>query len=149
LGDEEFIEAMNKKAVQLGLMQTEFVDMIGLDNHNLSNAKDVARLAQVALDQVDIAATTVKSAYSFNTLQGKRKNIESTDWLLDGDLLNDIEAIGGKTGYTDEAGYCFVGRFKDADGRSIIVVVLDSGGINKRFQQASVLARWAFNYCQW
>jgi D-alanyl-D-alanine carboxypeptidase len=149
LSDEEFIVAMNKKAVFLGLMQTEFADVIGLDNRNLSNAKDVARLAQTALDQVDIAATSGKSVYVFNTLQGKKKTIESTDWLLDGNLLDNIEVIGGKTGYTEEAGYCFVGRFKDADGRSIITVVLDSGGINERFQQASILARWAFTYCQW
>lgn len=149
LSDEEFIVAMNKRAKQLGLMQTEFADAVGLDNRNLSNAKDVARLAQAALNQADIAATTGKSAYSFDTVQGKNKMIESTDWLLDGDLPDSIEAIGGKTGYTEEAGYCFVGRFKDASGRSIIAVVLDSGGINERFQQASILARWAFTYCQW
>lgn len=149
LSDEEFIMAMNKKAISLGLMQTNFVGITGLDSRNLSNSKDVAKLAQAALDQPDIAETTLKSFYRFNTLQGKDKVIESTDWLLDSTLLNDIEAVGGKTGYTEEAGYCFVGRFKDANGRSVITAVLDSGGINERFQQASTLARWAFTYCQW
>jgi len=149
LSDEEFVQAMNKKALSLGLLQTEFADAIGLDDRNLSNAKDVARLAQAALNQSDIAATTGNSSYSFKTLQGKSKVIESTDWLLDGDLTDNIEAVGGKTGYTEEAGYCFVGRFKDENGRSLITVVLDSGGINERFTQARTLAKWAFNYCQW
>ncbi|MCF7860417.1 serine hydrolase [Patescibacteria group bacterium] len=149
LSDEEFVQAMNKKALSLGLLQTEFADAIGLDNNNLSNAKDVARLAQAALNQKDIAATTGKSSYSFKTLQGKNKMIESTDWLLDGDSADAIEAVGGKTGYTEEAGYCFVGRFRDVDGRSLITVVLDSGGINERFTQARILAKWAFTYCQW
>jgi len=57
--------------------------------------------------------------------------------------------LGGKTGYTDQAGYCFVGRFRDKEGRSVIVAVLDTGGKNERFRQARVLASWAFNYCQW
>ncbi len=149
LSDEDFVAAMNQKATDLGLMQTAFVDPIGLSNNNLSDAKDVARLAQVALNQPDIAAAAVLPVYSFNTQQGVAKHLEATDWLLDGELPDGLQALGGKTGYTDLAGYCFVGRFRDAQGRSVIVAVLDAGGKNERFRQARLLASWAFTYCQW
>lgn len=149
LSDQAFVDAMNQKATDLGLMQTAFVDPIGLSNNNLSDAKDVARLAQVALDQAEIAAAAALPVYSFSTQQGAAKQLEATDWLLDGELPDGLQALGGKTGYTDLAGYCFVGRFRDAQGRSVIVAVLDAGGKNERFRQARLLAAWAFTYCRW
>jgi len=149
LSDQDFIAAMNVKARDLGLLQTEFSDPVGLNNDNLSNARDVARLAQAALNRQEIAAAAKLSSYQFRTEQGKEKLLESTDWLLDSSSWDGFEALGGKTGYTDQAGYCFVGRFRDKEGRSVIVAVLDTGGKNERFRQARVLASWAFNYCQW
>jgi D-alanyl-D-alanine carboxypeptidase len=153
LSDEDFVAAMNSKARSLGLLQTSFADPIGLSNANISNAKDVARLAQVALNQVDIAEAVIRANYRFNTKQGREKFLESTDWLLDNNENRsgnkNFEALGGKTGYTEAAGYSFVSRFKDDEGRSIIVVVLDSGSRNERFLQSRQLAEWAFNYCQW
>lgn len=149
LSDADFIVAMNRKAQDLGLLQTAFSDPIGLNNDNLSTAKDVARLAQAALNQPDIAAAVSRSSYRFKTEQGQEKNLESTDWLLDGGSKDNLETLGGKTGYTEQAGYCFVGRFRDAQGRSLIVAVLDSGSKNDRFLQARALAAWAFTYCQW
>jgi D-alanyl-D-alanine carboxypeptidase len=148
LSDSEFVAAMNDKAHSLGLMQTEFSDPIGLNNDNLSNVKDVARLGQIAFDRADIAAAVALSDYSFTTAQGQLKNLESTDWLLAGNV-GEIEALGGKTGYTEQAGYCFVGRFRDSQGRSVIVAVLDAGTKNDRFRQARLLATWSFTYCQW
>ncbi|MGE5426119.1 MAG: D-alanyl-D-alanine carboxypeptidase family protein [Bacillota bacterium] len=150
LSDEEFIAAMNGKAKELGLMQTAFVDPIGLNDDNLSTVKDVARLAKAALDKSDIAAAVGKPSYRFATTEGREKILESTDWLLESDGGNGLQAVGGKTGYTDKAGYCFVGRFRDMSGRSVIVAVLNSGGgKNERFVQAKELAAWALNHCQW
>lgn len=149
LSGTDFITAMNRKARDLGLLQTEFSDPVGLNSDNLSNARDVARLAQAALNRQEIAAAAKMSNYSFRTAQGKEKFLESTDWLLDSSSPGALEALGGKTGYTDQAGYCFVGRFRDKDGRSVIVAVLDTGGKNERFLQARALAAWAFTYCQW
>jgi D-alanyl-D-alanine carboxypeptidase len=151
LSDEDFIAAMNAKARSLGLIQTSFADPIGLSDSNISNAKDVARLAQVALNQTDIAQAVIRTNYRFSTKQGREKFLESTDWLLDNNGSGDknFEALGGKTGYTEAAGYSFVSRFKDDEGRSIIVVVLDSGSRNERFLQSRQLAEWAFNYCRW
>jgi len=149
LSTADFMVAMNNKAKDLGLLQTEFADPVGLSNGNLSNVRDVARLAQAALNKAEIEAAVARHTYRFQTVQGREKLLESTDWLLDSSPSSTLKALGGKTGYTDQAGYCFVGRFQDKDGRSVIVAVLDTGGKNERFLQARALATWAFTYCQW
>lgn len=150
LSDEDFVTAMNKKASDLGLLSTNFVDPTGLSTSDVSDARDVARLAQAALDNKDIAKAVSQSEYVFKTLQGRKKTLVSTDWLLDSDSEDKrAEIVGGKTGYTDEAGYCFVGRFRDPEGRTVIAVVLNSGTKNDRFREARKLANWAFTYCRW
>lgn len=149
LSDGDFILQMNLKAKTLGLMKTNFVDPIGLGDDNHASAKDIARLAQVALNQPDIATAVMKSDYNFISQEGKQKYLQSTDALLVTSNFSQFEAQGGKTGYTEAAGYSFVGRFKDNENRTLIVVVLDAGGKTDRFEQAEILAAWAFNYCKW
>ena len=149
LSEDEFISKMNSKAKQLGLFSTSFVDPIGLSDNNLSTARDIARLARAALKNEEIKKATLTSDYSFETLQGKGKKIESTDYLLGNDLDNAILVQGGKTGYTDKAGYCFVGQFKDKSGREVISVVLNSLSKNDRFKQTKALVVWTFAGYRW
>lgn len=146
LSQEEFVVQMNIKARQLGLFKSNFADPVGLSDKNISTAKDIARLAVKALENEDILKATLTEVYEFETLQGRQKKIESTDYLLGSDLGNDIIIAGGKTGYTEKAGYCFVGRFKNKEGREIISVVLDSPSKAARFADSKDLADWAFAY---
>ncbi len=148
LSQEEFVVAMNDKARSLNLLDTEFADPTGLSDRNLSTAKDVARLASFALDQEIINQALNQADYRFITEQGREKIIISTDNLLRDQPAN-ILAIGGKTGYTDLAGYCFVGRFQDETGKEVFSVVLGASGRESRFQEASLLANWALTDCQW
>lgn len=145
LSQEEFIAQMNVKARQLGLFKSSFADPVGLSDRNVSTAKDIARLAVRALENEDILKATLTEVYEFETLQGRQKKIESTDYLLGSDLGDDIIIAGGKTGYTERAGYCFVGRFKNKEGREIISVVLDSPSKAARFTDSKDLADWAFS----
>jgi len=149
LSEAEFVKKMNAKAAGLGLSRTSFIDPVGLSDQNLSTAEEVARLAQAALSHPEIKDATTKADYSFTTLDGKNEKIESTDYLLLSDGPSALTVLGGKTGYTDKAGYCFVGRFKDKSGREIIAAVLNAGGKNDRFLAARDLAAWVFNNFKW
>lgn len=149
LSDQEFVLEMNKKAAELALLKTKFVDPIGLGDGNVAQAKDIARLAQAALNRVEIAEAVLKSEYSFISKEGKTKYLKSTDSLLVSSNYPYFQSQGGKTGYTEAAGYSFVGRFAGDQGRTIIVVVLDTGGKIERFTQAESLANWAFKHCKW
>lgn len=146
LSEEEFVAKMNAKARHLGLLKTSFADPVGLSEQNLSTAREVAILAGFALAVSEIRTAVGQATYEFNTINGRDKKIESTDYLLFSDAEN---VIGGKTGYTDSAGYCYVGEWQDEVGRSLIVAVLGASDRNSRFTLSRDLATWALKSYDW
>jgi D-alanyl-D-alanine endopeptidase (penicillin-binding protein 7) len=146
LGEEEFVKRMNEKAKTLSLSHTAFVEPIGLSEDNISTAREVALLARAALSNLDISDAVKMSEYRFQTLEGRDKFIESTDYLLFDSATNEFQALGGKTGYTDRAGYCFVGRFQGPNGEDLIAAVLNSPGKNDRFKESKKIINWVFDH---
>lgn len=149
LSPQEFVAKMNAKAAELGLHQTSFEDPIGLSDNNVSTAREVALLAQAALKREEIRQATIKREYAFKTEGGLEKKIESTDNLLYDSGQDSLQVLGGKTGYTDKAGYCFVGRLRGANGQEVISVILNSAGKNDRFKESKGLANWVFENYIW
>lgn len=149
LSEEEFLKKMNDKAAALGLKNTSFRDPIGLSDYNLSTAREVALLAQAAFQKPEISDATTKADYVFKTLNGREKRIESTDYLLFDPGQKALSVLGGKTGYTEKAGYCFVGWLKNDAGREVISAVLNSQDKNGRFKDSKSLANWAFTNYNW
>lgn len=149
LSEVDFVKKMNKKAQALGLNHTSFTDPVGLSENNVSSAREVALLAKAVLAQEEIRKATETKDYEFTTIDGRAKKVESTDYLLFDSEKNSFQVLGGKTGYTDLAGYCFVGRFKDESGREIISVVLNSSGKNERFRESKSLVNWVFSNYDW
>jgi len=147
LDEEEFIKRMNDKAVNLRLLKTSFSDPIGLSEKNVSTAREVALLAQAAFNWEEISEAVKLKEYQFLTLEGKEKLIESTDYLLYDSSPNEFKPLGGKTGYTDLAGYCFVGRFEGPKGEMLIAAILNSPGRNDRFKESKTIVNWVLeNY---
>lgn len=145
LSEQDFIARMNTLAKDLRLNKTFFTDPIGLSARNVSTAREVALLARAALDKPEISDAVSRKDYSFTTLEGKEKFIESTDYLLFDPAPGELRPLGGKTGYTDLAGYCFVGRFKGLGGEELITVVLNSPGRNDRFRESKTLVGWVLD----
>jgi len=137
LSKAEFVQAMNRKAVELNLEQTTFTDVTGLDKGNISTAYEVARLAQYAFTHYpDIARATSLKEYSFVVGgSGREHTIHNTNKLVsEGGLI-----VGGsKTGFLYEAEYCLVvqgsGRLKD-----LTAVVLGSPSEAQQYQGISYL----------
>lgn len=149
LSEKDFVAEMNKKATTLSLNNTKFSDPIGLSDNNVSTAAEVAWLAKEAFNNKEIAETMKYSDYQFTTINGKDKKVESTDYLLFDSVPGPWEVLAGKTGYTDEAGYCFVGRFKDKSGRELISAVLGSSSKNDRFKESKSLVNWVWQNYIW
>lgn len=149
LSEKDFVKAMNEKANKLGLFNTTFVEPTGLSDKNVSTARDIARLAKEALSHEEIKKTTITKEYKFVTKEGREKKINSTDYLLYSDYIKDKSLLGGKTGYTEGAGYCFVGKFADNRQDEIISVVLNSSGKNDRFLETKSLVDWVFTNYNW
>jgi hypothetical protein len=142
--EEEFIFKMNEKAKNLGLMHTSFKDSVGLSANNYSTANDIALLAKEALSYPEIREATLKSSHSFKTVQGRSQIVYTTDQLLNNMPKNGVELFGGKTGYTEAAGYCFVGGFVNETGEEIISVVLGAESDKARFLETKNLINWVF-----
>jgi len=148
LSSKEFVIEMNIFAKTNGLVDTNFIDAIGLEQ-NLSTALDVARLANLAFANETIAGIVSQEQYKFVTKNGREVIAKSTNILLDDKDDDGVKVVGGKTGFTNSAGYCFVGKFVDDKNKNIISVVLDESEKNSRFYQARNLAKWAYDNFTW
>jgi len=146
ISEQEFVNKMNEKALELGLNRTSFADPIGLSINNKSNAYEVAKILEVALAQEKIKSTVTKSSYVLKTGQGKQRIIESTDYLLK--EKKNYNILGGKTGYLGSAGFCFTGKFSN-NNREIITVVLGSDSLDSRFSETDEIARWVYDNYIW
>ena len=148
VGIENFSEAMNKKMTELGLLNTSFVDPVGIGMKNISTAEEVVKLLKVALEQKEIKTAIFKKDYQFKVLSGREVSVYSTDWLFKNNN-GKFTHLGGKTGYTNSAGYCFTGVFEDENENEIITAVLNGPTINSRFKYSRDLATWIFNSFVW
>ena len=126
---EGFAALMNQKARDLGCTDTNFVTPNGLDgvdaagNAHATTAYDMAKIASYAIQDERFREIIATKSYSFCDIQGKRNyTFSNTDAFLD--MMPG--AIGIKTGYTGEAGYCFVGALENED-RLYVSVVLACG----------------------
>jgi D-alanyl-D-alanine endopeptidase (penicillin-binding protein 7) len=130
-GRPAFIEAMNAKAADLGMTKTHFVNPNGLNNENVSTAFDLAKLVRAADQYPLIREFTTDPRYDVRV--GRYVLAYFNPDRLVGRLDWDIQVQ--KTGFTNQAGRCLV-MWINAEGRSLIMVFLDSYGKLTRFADA-------------
>ncbi len=133
---ENFADMMNAKARELGCENTYFITPNGLDaakdgKQHSSTAYDMALITAYALENeafCDIIATT---SHTFMEKSGtKQYTVYNKDAFL-----NMYEgALGVKTGFTNGAGYCFVGAVEQGDARFISVVLACGWPPNKTWK---------------
>lgn len=128
LPPEEFLARMNRKALEIGLTHTRFVEVTGLDERNVATATDVARLLQAAAEHELIHEITTTRRYAFTSASRRNHVFGNTNRLLYGRY----EIVGGKTGFISAAGYCFATQLR-TQGRELIAVVLGAPTSATRF----------------
>ena len=141
-----FAARMNARASQLGCTNTHFTCPHGLyDNNNYSTARDMAKIALAchANGTYMQVANTVSYTLPATNIHPAR-NISSTNRLLKpGSAYYRGYAQGMKTGFTTQAGRCFV-TFASQNGRTYGLVILGSNSQNI-FREAAELFDWAFS----
>lgn len=150
--EDDFVNLMNEKAKNLGMSETEFFDPTGLDVRNVSSPDDLVKLAKKIFSIQRINEILSKDEYEFKELSaGISHKVYSTDKLLSSFLKDGEEYIlqSGKTGYLPEAGYCFLSKATNKDGKEIIIAVLGSSSDYSRFQETKGLIVWSFNNWRW
>ncbi len=138
---ENFVDMMNKKAEDLGLSNTHFINPHGLhaDNH-YSSAYDMAIMAANLINHEKILNYTSIYEDYFNKPDGSRT------WLVNTNkLVRFFKGVDGlKTGYTKEAGYCLTATAKKNNVR-YITVVMGEPSSDIRSSETTNMLNYAFN----
>lgn len=144
-GLEEFVILMNETAQTIGLKNTKYYDPAGLDDQGKSTAHDVAILFSYALKKPffkDIISTGEKEVRSTNgEIVHQLKN--STRLTTQEIPMEGI--IGGKTGFTFDAGHTMVAA-AERNGMTLISVILNTTANTKTASayQTKKLLEWGF-----
>lgn len=134
---EGFADMMNRRAEELGCTSTYFITPNGLDAEDENGihhttANDLARIMKYCITespaQEQFLEITRTDSYSFSDCDGTRNytctNHNAFLKMMDG-------ALTGKTGFTADAGYCYVGALRN-DDRTFIVALLACGWPNNK-----------------
>jgi D-alanyl-D-alanine carboxypeptidase (penicillin-binding protein 5/6) len=138
-----FVEKMNEKAVKIGADNTLFANCTGLPKEpQYSCAKDVAIMLKNLLQHEEYYEYGKVWMDKFSHPEGRYTEISNTNKLVrfyDG-------CDGGKTGFTNEAGFCLAATAKRDDTRVISVVIGEENSTN-RFEDVKTMFNYAFaNY---
>ena len=139
-----FVERMNRRAAELGMTGTHFVNCTGLDDgpdaaEHLTTARDVAVMSRELLKHGEIRKYT---RIWTDTVRDGKFGLSNTNKLI----RFYQGATGLKTGYTSAAGHC-ISASAERDGIELIAVVLGASTSADRFADAKALLNWGFaNY---
>jgi len=129
------ISAMNAKAQALGMTSTRFTDPTGLDNNNVSTARDLISLIKAARAYGVIIDSSQKSQLRVRM---------NKYWLIFNNtnpmvVKNTKRVLIGKTGFTNPAGGCIV-LLLDTEHGDRIVIVLGSENTRTRIPEAEFIS---------
>ena len=138
-GYDAFVEAMNRRARELGMLNTTFVDPTGLSVENLSTAADLVRLVRAASKYPQIREYSTTRYFSAHFRQPRyRLAFGNTNVLVH----RESWGVGvSKTGYLSEAGRCLV-MLSEMGGKPVVTVLLDSLGTRSPMGDAGRIKRW-------
>ena len=139
-----FVDIMNRRAAELGMADTHFVNCTGLDDGpdadtHRTSAHDIALMSRALLAHDEIRDYTT---IWMDSVRDGRFGLANTNKLI----RFYPGATGLKTGYTSRAGYC-LSASAERGGVEYIAVVLDCASSADRFSDAQVLLDYGFaNY---
>lgn len=136
--EEAFAELMNEKAAQLGMTHTQFRNTTGLhDDDHYTTVKEMAELLRYSIENEAFKAIFTEQKYVVPATNmhpdGMTLN-SSLFWHLEGGTLAFGRILGGKTGYTGQAGQCLASLAK-VNGKEYILVTAGAGGTPRTEQE--------------
>lgn len=140
---EEFSKTMSTQLANWGIEGTQFSNPSGLTTGsglNQVSAEGVANMGQLAIRNSEVKKLVQTQKSTINSLEGRPLSLGTTNQLLPSGRF-----YGIKTGYTQEAGQCFVG-LTSVQGHPVVTVVL---GSQDRFGETEQLVQWINRSYAW
>ena len=148
---EGFARMLNRKAKQIGCKDTYFITPNGLDaqdenGKHHTTAEDLALIMRYAIKNKTFLHISQTRDYTFSEITGKRTfSVHNANALLD--MMDGV--LAGKTGYTSQAGYCYVCAWEEEE-KTFVVSLLGCGWPNHKTYKWSdtkkLLSYGAYNY---
>lgn len=141
-----FVELMNKKAKELGMKNTTFKNACGLDapGHE-TTAYDISLMSKELIHHhpsIVKYITIWQDQIIHKTKKGDKPfGLSNTNKMLK--WYSNAQVLGVKTGFTQEAGYCFSGAAQK-DGMTLIAVNMGHPDLKRRFHEVMKLFDWGF-----
>lgn len=134
-GDNNFIEAMQKKAIELRMAQTTYADPTGLSFLNQSNTGDLEKLIRYILMYHPelLSITKQREVKILEINSNKQKTLTNINYFA-----GRPDFVGGKTGFIDAAGGNLISVFKYNNHQILIIVF----GAEDKFGQTDLLYNW-------
>jgi D-alanyl-D-alanine carboxypeptidase (penicillin-binding protein 5/6) len=138
----DFVQAMNRRAQQLGLKNTHFANETGLpDPNHYSSAYDLALICRELLKYPE---TLKYTSIWMDTFRGGKFQLKNTN-----ELIRVYRGADGlKTGHTKEAQYCLAATAVKGDFR-LLSVVLGAASDGKRVAETKRLLDYGYRNYQW
>jgi len=137
-----FMAEMNSLVEKYGLKNTHFTNFDGIHNQNhYSSAYDLSQIARLALKNKVITESAKIKNKEITSKLGNKYLLETTNELLGS--VTEIEGL--KTGWTPEAGGCFIGLIGIGD-KLVLSVVLNS---QDRFADTKMVVDWLKKSVGW
>lgn len=145
-----FIDLMNKKAVDLGLTNTQYLDPAGLDDNGKSTVRDQGILITYALRNQNITSIINKPESTIYSSDGKIEHkLENSNRLVKEEMYY-MGIIGGKTGFTPISGHNLITAAKRNEHILIAIIISTYNNINTASAvEAKKLLDWGFNNLTW
>ncbi len=139
--EKSFVKLMNKKAKEIGCLNTHFENVHGLDSENhYSTAYDMALIAKELIKHKTILKYSKIYEEYFTKSDGTKIWLVNTNKLVRFDKTVD----GLKTGYTEKAGYCLTATAKRNNMR-LISVLMNEKDSKERTKDTQNLLSYGFN----
>ena len=143
--EENFVELMNEKAASLGLLDTHFMNTSGLHHEeHYTTAYDMALILNAAMNNELCRTVLTTEFYRTASTPEHPDGLELYSTMyqkkIRRDSIDGVVILGGKTGYTYEAGYCLA-SIAEKNGRTYIAVT--GGGDNKNSPKFDVEALYS------
>lgn len=125
---DEFVKMMNEKAKELGCKNTHFINTNGIfSEEHYTSARDMALISKAAFSHQELLDIVQTLQYTIppTNMETESRTFQQKHKMLLHRKEYDERCIGGKTGYTDEAGNTLV-TVMEQDGRRIVAVILKS-----------------------
>ncbi|MEK8130664.1 D-alanyl-D-alanine carboxypeptidase family protein [Paenibacillus filicis] len=164
--EQHFVQWMNQEAGRMGMLHTNYINASGLDRsdmprayrpestaENMMSALDAATLVKhIIRDHPEYAEVSTLPSYTFR--ESDKLAIENSNWMLESNKTSTrykqfaYEGLDGmKTGFTDNAGYCFAGT-AERDGLRLISVVMGTDSPEKRFTETKKVLDYGFDHLE-